>query len=49
VIKADYGIEPPKKEKTFLFTIAVKDDAPVKEMIDGIASQDFVKKIEIKS
>jgi putative Mg2+ transporter-C (MgtC) family protein len=49
VIKADYCIEPPKKEKTFLFTIAVKDDAPVKEMIDGIASQDFVKKIEIKS
>jgi putative Mg2+ transporter-C (MgtC) family protein len=49
VVKADYGFEPSKKERKFDFTIAVKREGPMKDVIDAVASQDFLKKLEIRS
>jgi putative Mg2+ transporter-C (MgtC) family protein len=49
VIKTDYTIEPPKKEKTYGFTIALKDGVPIREIIDAVCSHDFVKKFEVRS
>jgi hypothetical protein len=49
VVRADYGVEPAKKERKFDFTIAVKSEEPIKDIIDAVASQDFVKKFEMRS
>jgi putative Mg2+ transporter-C (MgtC) family protein len=49
VIRADYRFEPPKKERTYDFTIALKSEGPMKDVIDTVAAQGFVKKIEIRS
>jgi putative Mg2+ transporter-C (MgtC) family protein len=49
VIRTDYLIEPLNKERTYDFTIALKNEGPIKDVIDAVASQGFVKKIEIRS
>jgi putative Mg2+ transporter-C (MgtC) family protein len=49
VIRADYGLEPPKKEKTYDFTIALEDEGPLQDVMDAVASEGFVKKLEIRS
>jgi putative Mg2+ transporter-C (MgtC) family protein len=49
VIRADYGVEPLKKERTYDFTIALDKEGPMKDLIDAVASQGFVKKLEIRS
>jgi len=47
--KMDYEIEFFKKEKTFMFTIATKDEASMKKVIESVSKLDFVKRLEIKS
>ncbi len=49
VVRTDYTIEPPKKEKTYGFTIALKDGVPMRDIVDAVCSQSFVKKFEVRS
>jgi putative Mg2+ transporter-C (MgtC) family protein len=47
--KMDYNIEFQKKEKTYVFTIEIKKESLIKEVIDSVSKLGFVKKLEIKS
>lgn len=49
ISKMDYEISFPEKKKTFIFTIASKDRASVKEILEKIAGMNYIKRIEIKS
>ena len=49
LIKMDYRIELPIKEKTYTFTASSRDDSAVKELINDIIGLPFVKRLEIKS
>jgi putative Mg2+ transporter-C (MgtC) family protein len=49
VIRADYGVEPLKKERTYDFTVALDREGPMTDIIDAVSSQGFVKKLEIRS
>lgn len=49
VIRADYGVEPLKKEMTYNFTVALEDEGLIRNAIEAVASQGFVKKVEIRS
>ncbi len=48
VIRADYGIEPLKKERTYDFTVALESEGPIRDVIEVVAAQGFVKKLEIR-
>ncbi len=47
-LKIDYTIEFPKKEKTYTFTVAARDDIPMTEVIEAVSNLGFVKRLEIK-
>ncbi len=49
VIRADYGVEPLKKERTYDFTVAIKSEGPMKDIIEAVSSEAFIKKLEIRS
>lgn len=49
IIKMDYDIEFPRKEKTFIFTIAAEDGISMRDVADHIAELKFVRRLEIKS
>ena len=49
LLKMDYRIELPIKEKTYTFTASSRDDSAVKELINDIIGLPFVKRLEIKS
>ncbi|MDH4232780.1 MAG: MgtC/SapB family protein [Nitrospirota bacterium] len=47
--KMDYEICLPEKKRSFIFTIASKDSAPMKEILDKVPDMHYIKRIEIKS
>lgn len=47
--RMEYEIEFHKKEKTYIFTIEIKNESLIKEVIDSISKLGFVKKLEIKN
>ncbi len=49
ISKMDYEVEFQKKEKTYSFTLAVKNGVSMKEVVDALSSLGFVKRLEIKS
>ena len=49
VKKMDYNIEFHKKEKTYIFTIEIKNESLIKEFVDSISKLGFVKKLEIRN
>lgn len=49
ISKMDYEISFPEKKKSFIFTIASKERASVKEILEKIAGMNYIKRIEIKS
>lgn len=49
IIKMDYEVELPKKEKKYIFTIAAKDGMSMKDVVDRITELNFVKSLAIKS
>jgi putative Mg2+ transporter-C (MgtC) family protein len=49
IVKMDYSIDFAEKRKTFIFTVATKDDSPIKEVIGEIAAIRGVKRLEVKS
>jgi len=49
IIKMDYGIELPKREKTYIFTVTSKDDISMKSVMDDFSGLSFVRRLEIRS
>ena len=49
IIKMDYAIMLPEKEITYVFTIAGRHSAPVRQVIDALSGLNFVRKLEIRS
>jgi putative Mg2+ transporter-C (MgtC) family protein len=49
ITKMDYEISFPEKKKSFIFTIASKDSASVKEILAKVSGMNYIKSIEIKS
>ena len=49
ISKMDYEMSFPEKKKSFIFTIASKDRASVKEILEKVSGMNYIKRIEIKS
>ena len=49
IIKMDYAVTFPEREKTFTFTVAGKHSSPIRQVIDVLSSQRSVQKLEIRS
>lgn len=49
LLKMDYRIELPIKEKTYMFTASSRDESSLKELVQDITHLSFVKRLEIKS
>jgi putative Mg2+ transporter-C (MgtC) family protein len=49
IVKMDYAMEFEKKEKTFIFTVATRNDISIGKVMEEVAGVGAVKKIEVKS
>jgi putative Mg2+ transporter-C (MgtC) family protein len=49
IVKMDYAVAVREKEKTFIFTVAARESASVREVIAEVASLGAVKRFEVKS
>lgn len=49
IIKMDYKVKIPEKEKTFVFTVSAKDGVKMQEIINDITSLAGARKLEISS
>jgi putative Mg2+ transporter-C (MgtC) family protein len=49
IVKMDYAMAPSEKEKTFIFTVATKEAASIKEVVGEVVGLAAIKKIEVKS
>ncbi|MBA4373549.1 MAG: magnesium transporter MgtC [Thermodesulfovibrio sp.] len=49
IIKMDYKIKVPEKEKTYVFTVTAKDGVRMRDIIDDVTGLAGSKKLEISS
>jgi len=49
VIKMDYTLRFPEKEKTFIFTVAGKHSSPIRQVMEALSSGHSVQGLEIRS
>jgi len=49
IIKMDYTVKFPEREKTFIFTVAGKHSSPIRQVIEVLSDQKSIQKLEIRS
>ena len=49
VIKMDYAVKFPEKEKTFILTVAGKHSSPIRQVMEVISGNPSIQRMEIRS
>lgn len=49
IVKMDYKVRIPEKEKTYVFTVTAKDEVRMRDIIDDITGLPGARKLEISS
>jgi len=49
IIRMDYAVKFPEKERTFIFTVAGKHSSPIRQVIEVLSSSQSVQSLEIRS
>ena len=49
IIRMDYQVKFPEKEKTYIITVAGQHDTPVRQIVETLSGQQSVQKLEIRS
>ncbi len=49
IIRMDYLVTFPEKEKTYIFTVAGQHGTPVRQVVEALSGQKAVQKLEIRS
>lgn len=49
IIKMDYRVKIPEKEKAYIFTVSARDGVQMKDIIDDVTALPYARKLEITS
>jgi len=49
IIKMDYSVKFPEKERTFIFTVAGKHSSPIRQIVEVLSDSQSVQRLEIRS